>query len=99
MIALRATILFLLVALVGSAADAQTLKIADRQSTATVTAEQLLAHPAVRDVAIARDPVFGRAMTYRAVPVPELLKGLSLGTNDYVEFTATDKFSIGIPVR
>lgn len=82
-----------------AAARAQTLKIADRQSSKSVSAQQLLADPAVRDVAIARDPVFGKAMTYRAVPLAELFKGISLATEDYVEFTATDKFSIGVPVR
>lgn len=90
--------LLLPVALVG-VAHAQSLKVADRQTSKTFSAQQLLADPTVRDVAIARDPVFGKAMRYRAIPVPELLKGLSLGTEDYVEFTATDKFSIGVPVR
>lgn len=80
-------------------AQAQSLEVADRQTSKRLTAQQLLADPAARDVALARDPVLGRAMVYRALPIPELLKGLSLGTEDYVEFTATDKFSIGVPVR
>jgi len=81
------------------AAQAQSLKIADRQTARTVTAQQLLSDPATRDVTIAKDPVLGKTMRYRAIPAPELLKGLSLSSEDYVEFTATDKFSIGVPVR
>jgi len=82
-----------------AAAEAQSLKIADRKGATTFTAEQLLASPLAREVAIARDAVYGRAMTYRAIPVPELLKGLEVGQQDYVDFVATDKFSIGIPAR
>lgn len=80
-------------------AQAQSLKIADRQGSRTVTARELLADPAIRDVTIDKDSVYGRMMTYRAVPIGELLKGLEIGVEDYVEFTATDKFSIGIPSR
>ena len=75
-------------------AQAQSLKVADRQAAKSYTAQQLLADPAARDVTIANDFVYRRAMTYKAVPVGELLKGLALGAEDYVEFTATDKFSI-----
>lgn len=96
---LRGFFMLLLLAVLTGVAQAQSLKIADRETSKIFTAQHLLADPAARDVAIARDPVFGRAMTYRAIPAPELLKGLSLGAEDYVEFTATDKFSIGVPVR
>ena len=80
-------------------AQAQSLKIADRKGATTVTAQQLLAHPAARDITVAKDVVYGRPMTYRAVPVPELLKGLEVGQQDYVDFIATDKFTTGIPAR
>ena len=80
-------------------AEAQSLKLADRKGSRTFTAAELLASPLTRDIAVARDPVYGRAMSYRAIPVPELLKGLEVGQQDYVDFVATDKFSIGIPVR
>ena len=96
---LHGLITLLLLVVLTAAAHAQSLTVADRQTSKTFTAQQLLAAATVRDVAIARDPVFGKAMTYRAIPVGELLKGLSLGTEDYVEFTATDKFSVGVPVR
>jgi mono/diheme cytochrome c family protein len=96
---LRALLSSLLVVVLADAAQAQTLKIADRQASKTVTAQQLLADPAMRTVTISNDSVYGRSMTYRALPAAELLKGLAIGPDDYVEFTATDKFSIGIPAR
>jgi mono/diheme cytochrome c family protein len=79
--------------------QAQSLKIADRQGGRTVTAQQLLADPATREIGIDKDSSYGRAMTYRAMPVMQILKGLSIGPDDYVDFVATDKFSIGIPAR
>lgn len=85
--------------LVAGAAEAQALKLADRKGAKSFTAAELLASPLARSVAIARDPVYGRAMTYRAIPIPELLKGIEVGQQDYVDFVATDKFSIGIPAR
>jgi mono/diheme cytochrome c family protein len=92
-IALLLSLLFVAVA------EAQSLKIADRKGSRTFSAAELLASPLARDVTIARDPAYGRAMTYRAIPVPELLKGLEVEQKDYVDFVASDKFSIGIPAR
>ena len=99
MIVLRRLLLPVLAVLLAGVAQAQSLKIADRQGSRTVTAQQLLADPAVQTVTIANDSVYGRSMTYRALPAAELLKGLAIAPEDYVEFTATDKFSIGIPAR
>jgi mono/diheme cytochrome c family protein len=87
------------VLLSAAGAAAQSLKISDRQGAKTVTAQQLLADPATRDITIVNDSVFGRAMTYRAIPVADLLKGLAIAREDYVEFVATDRFSIGVPAR
>jgi len=98
MIAHSLVALFLSLLFVG-VAEAQALKIADRKGARTFSAAELLASPLARDVTIARDPVYGRPMTYRAIAVPELLKGLEVDAKDYVDFVATDKFSIGIPVR
>ena len=38
-------------------------------------------------------------MSYRAVPVAALLKGLAVGADDYVQARATDDFSVSIPAR
>jgi mono/diheme cytochrome c family protein len=99
MIVLRTLLSPLLAVVLGGVAQSQTLKISDRQASRTVTAQQLLADPAMRTVTISNDSVYGRSMTYRALPAAELLKGLAIGPEDYVEFTATDKFSIGVPAR
>lgn len=96
---LRLSLLAFLLALPFTAAHAQSLKVAGRQSSKTFTVQRLLADPAARTVTIANDPVYGRSMTYRAIPAAELLNGLTIGPDDYVEFTATDKFSIGVPAR
>jgi mono/diheme cytochrome c family protein len=84
--------------LLAASADAQSLKIADRQTTKTVTAATLLADPATRSVTI-DDPVYRRSMTYRAIPLANLLKGLTIAADDYVQLIATDQFSIGVPAR
>ena len=84
--------------LLAASAGAQSLKIADRQTARTVTAAALLADPATRTVTI-DDPVYRRSMTYRAIPVANLLKGLSIAADDYVQLIATDQFSIGVPAR
>jgi mono/diheme cytochrome c family protein len=85
--------------LFAAAAEAQSLKLADRKAARSFTAAELLASPLARSLTVARDPVYSRAMTYRAIPIPELLKGLEVGQQDYIDFVASDKFSIGIPVR
>ena len=38
-------------------------------------------------------------MTYRAIPMADLLGDMKIGADDYVQARATDNFSIGIPGR
>jgi mono/diheme cytochrome c family protein len=83
---------------VATQAQQASLTVADRGSTRTYTQRELLALSDVRDVTIA-DPVYGRTMTYRAVPIGDLLKGLKIAADDDVQTRATDNFSIGIPAR
>jgi mono/diheme cytochrome c family protein len=92
---LASVLLFVLAA----TAQAQSLRIADRQSASTVSARELLASPLARTVTITDDAVYRRTMTYRAIPVAELLKGLAVGPDDYVDLIASDRFSIGVPAR
>lgn len=80
------------------AARSPTLTVTGKASTTTYTQQALLAHPAVRSVTIA-DPAYRRTMTYRAVPLAELLKGTGIGADDHVQARATDNFSVGIPRR
>jgi mono/diheme cytochrome c family protein len=93
---LSVLLLWLLAA--SASAAAQSLRISDRQTTRTVTAAALLADPATRTVTI-DDPVYRRSMTYRAIPLADLLKGLTISADDYVQLIATDQFSIGVPAR
>ena len=79
-------------------AHAQTLTLADRQSSHTYTVRQLLADPATRAVTI-DDIVYHRTMTYRAIPTATLLKRVTVGDDDYVQARASDNFSIAIPAR
>ena len=94
----RGILSFLLVWLIAATAAAQSLRIADRQTEKSVSAAALLADPATRTVTI-DDPVYRRSMTYRAIPVSELLTGLAVAADDYVQLIATDQFSIGVPAR
>ena len=94
----RGGVAFLLVWLLAATAAAQSLRIADRQTGKSISAAALLADPATRTVTI-DDPVYRRSMTYRAIPVSALLKGLAVAADDYVQLIATDQFSIGVPAQ
>ena len=98
---LRAPLLLLVgVAFLALEAYAQSsgLTVSDHDATKTFRQQDLLSNPALRNVTIA-DPVYQRSMTYRALPAADLLKGLKIGTDDYVQARATDNYSIGIPAR
>ena len=97
---LAAVALAALACLVALSAIAQspTLTVAGRNSTRTVTQKALLANPAIRSVTVA-DPVYRRTMTYRAIPLAELLKGTGIDPDDYLQARATDNFSVAIPGR
>ena len=79
-------------------AQSPTLTVSDRDTKKTHSQQDLLTHRALRDVTVA-DPVYGRSMTYRAIPIADLLKDVKIGADDYVQARATDNFSIGIPGR
>jgi len=59
----------------------------------------LRGHNSATDITIPSDPVFRRAMTYRAVPVAGLLAEVGIGPDDYVQARAVDNFSVAIPAR
>ncbi len=94
--------ILLVIALVAGfvcSARAQTLTLADRQGSKEYGVQALLADPAVREITIANDLVYRRAMTYRAIPIAHLLKKLAASDDDYVQARATDNFSVSIPAR
>jgi mono/diheme cytochrome c family protein len=77
-------------------ARAQSLVVTDGAISKTFTAAQLLADKATRDIKIA-DPVYKRTMTYRVIAMVNLLSGLKVRTDDYVQARAVDDFSVPIP--
>ena len=98
-------VLFLLFALLGvSAAHAPvhaqvpTLVVTDRNTTRTYTLRELLASPRRADVTLA-DRVYGKTMTWRAIPMLDFLRNMRIGADDYIKATATDNFAVEIPVR
>lgn len=97
---LGAVLLGALACLVALSAVAQspTLAVTGRNPDRTFTYKALLASPAIRSVTVA-DPVYRRTMTYRAIPLAELLKGTGIGPDDYLQARATDNFSVAIPGR
>ena len=95
-----ATLLGALAWLVAPSVTAQspTLTVTSRESSTSFTQKVLLAHPQVRSVTVA-DPVYRRAMTYRAIPLATLLTGIRIDADDHVQARAIDNFSVSIPAR
>jgi mono/diheme cytochrome c family protein len=58
----------------------------------------LLARPDAATVAIARDVSYGAAMSYRAVPLADLLDGMPVTADSVVEAVASDGFAAQLPV-
>ena len=81
-----------------AAAQSPTFTVSGRDQSRTFTQKALLANPAIRSVTVA-DPVYRRTMTYRAIPLAELLKGTGIGPDDYAQARAVDHFSVAIPGR
>ena len=77
-------------------AQSPTLTIAGTNSSRSYTQEALLANPAIRSITVT-DPIYRRPMTYRAIPLPALLKGTGIGADDYLQARAIDDFSVSIP--
>jgi len=81
-----------------AAAQTPALTVSDRGAKRTYTRQDLLSRPDLHTITIS-DPVYHRPMTYRAIPAADLLQGLKIDGDDYVQARAIDNFSIGIPVR
>lgn len=86
--------LFLLLSLSGAATAAElTLEIgADSRSWQST---ELLAHPRAQQIEIADDVSYKRSMSYRAVPLAELLAGVQAG--DHLQAVALDGFAAELP--
>jgi mono/diheme cytochrome c family protein len=91
-------VLSLLAAPAARAAEAgATLIVKDGHRTRIYTTRVLMALPGRRAVAIA-DPVYRRRMRLLAVPVADLLKGLTVAADATIQARATDGFSVSIPL-
>lgn len=66
-------------------------------ATVEFTADELLARPDVEAIAVAHDPAYGRAMSYRGVPLRALLSALPSDLADTVQARAADGFVAEIP--
>jgi hypothetical protein len=75
---------------------AQSLVVSDRGTSRTYSSAQLLDKKAARNIEIT-DPVYKRTMTYRAIPMIDLLSEFKAGRDDYVQARALDEFSVAIP--
>ena len=93
----RSILLALALCVITGAGRAQSLVVTDGATSKSFTASQLLADKDARDIEIA-DPIYKRTMTYRAIAMAHLLKGLKAGSDDYVQARAVDDFSVAIPI-
>lgn len=62
------------------------------------TRDQLLARPDATTIEVAKDAIYGRAMTYRAVPLAALIAGLTPPPDTVIEAIATDGYAAQLPV-
>ncbi|MCW3477324.1 cytochrome c [Limobrevibacterium gyesilva] len=79
----------------GAAEPVLTLSVGDSEQRFSVAG--LLARPDAADLAVPRDASYGRAMSYRAVPLRALLAMLPQGAIDTLEARATDGFVSQLP--
>jgi mono/diheme cytochrome c family protein len=80
-----------------AAADAPALVATAGAATRQFTAETLLAWHDATTVTVMHDPAYGRAMSYRAVPLGNLLAALPPDAADTIQARATDGFVAEIP--
>lgn len=91
----RFACLLLLLLLPDAWARAADLRLDLAGAARVVDSATLLARPDVREVAIADDVAYRRAMRYRALPLREVLGGI--GAADHLQFVALDGFAAEIP--
>lgn len=90
--------LLLPVARVTGAAGGVALTLALGGSKQTLTAAELLANPATREIEIGRDVSYLSPMHYRAIPLASLLAGAALSPGQVIEAVASDGFVAMLPL-
>jgi mono/diheme cytochrome c family protein len=83
----------------GSASADPVLDIVVGGQTRHFGRDELLRRPDVANVSVANDIAYGKAMTYRAVPVAALLAGLNPPDNAVIESVALDGFAAQLPLE
>lgn len=78
-------------------AGAETLTIADREGTKSFTQQELL--PRATMTLSLPDALYGKPMTYRVIPLKELLKDTKRAPDDYLAARAADGFTVPLPGR
>lgn len=82
----------------GSALADSVLKIVIGANTRQFVESDLLARPDVATVQIANDVSYGKAMSYRAVPLAALLSGIALPPDSVLAAVAVDGFVAPLPL-
>lgn len=98
-IAVLAALVALLPALAFGQPAEPALKLQIGERDIVIARDALLSHPAARDIEIAADPSYRRAMRYRAVPLSALLQSFSIPNGATLEGKATDGFVAQIPLQ
>lgn len=80
----------------GASAD-PVLDVAIGGQTRHFGRDELLRRPDVSQVTVANDVAYGKAMNYRAVPLPALLAGLKPPADTVIDTVATDGFVAHMP--
>jgi mono/diheme cytochrome c family protein len=94
-----AIVLACLLLMPGSASADPVLDIVIGGQTRHFGRDELLRRPDVANVSVANDIAYGKAMTYRAVPVAALLAGLDPPDNAVIESVALDGFAAQLPLE
>jgi mono/diheme cytochrome c family protein len=80
------------------AAAKPTLELAIGGKIRSLSADTLLGRPDAAEIHIPRDIAYGTPMTYRAVPLADLLDGAALPADGVLEARATDGFAAQLPM-
>ncbi|RQS65054.1 cytochrome c [Burkholderia sp. Bp8963] len=92
-------LLLLTVCVIGHRAAAQSaLELATDGATRSLTRQVLLARPDVAEIHVPRDVAYGTPMTFRAVPLANLLDGAALAADSVLETRAADGFAAQLPM-
>jgi len=93
-------LLCVLLPFAGKAASAAELQVTTPKGEVSVyQTDELLSHPAAREITVADDAAYGRDMTYRAVPVASLIGDAGAVDDETgLEVIALDGFVANIPL-